>query len=119
MEKAKQKETIIVIAAGFLVLFFIFDREWMLYVSLGVLIAGIISDALSSYIHKAWFWIAEKLGYVMSRLILGITFLFILLPVGALSKVFRKDILMLKKRKDSYYRKRDHVYTANDMRDPW
>lgn len=119
MEKARQKETIIVIGAGFLVLFFIFDKEWMLYVSLGVLLAGIISDALTAHIHKFWFWIADKLGFVMSKVILGLTFLLVLLPVGALSRLFRKDIMMLKKRKDSYYRKRNHVYEAQDMRDPW
>jgi hypothetical protein len=119
MEKARQKETIIVIGAGFLVLFFIFDKEWMSFVSLGVLLVGIISDALTAWIHTAWFWIAEKLGWVMSKVILGITFLLILVPVGALSKVFRKDMMMLKKRKDSYYRERDHVYEAGDMRDPW
>ncbi len=121
MEKLKHKDSIIVIAAGFMALFFIFDKkhEWMLYVSLGILIIGFVSPLLTRYIHIAWFWIAEKLGFVVSRIILGITFLVILMPVAALSKLFRKDFMMLKKREKSYYHERDHLFSADDMKDPW
>lgn len=119
MEKAKQKETIIVIAAGFLVLFLVLDKIWMLYVSLGVLGAGFLSPWLTSLIHRGWFWIADKMGFVMSRIILGIIFVFILIPVGWLSKLFRKDLLMLKKRESTYYRERDHIYEAKDLEEPW
>lgn len=119
MEKANHKETIIVIAAGFLVLYLLFDIDWLLYISLIVLIIGIISQALSEYIHRAWFWLAEKLGWVMSKIVLGIIFLFVLLPIGLISKLFRKDIMMLKKRKDSYFHIRNHSYEAEDMKDPF
>ena len=119
MEKVRQKETILTIAAGFLVLFLIIDSRWMLYLSLGILIIGVISDTLTFAVHTGWFWIAEKMGYVMSRIILGITFLFVLLPVGTAARFFRKDFMMLRKRKDSYYHTRDHVFSRDDLKDPW
>ena len=118
-EKHKQKETIITIAAGFTVLFLIFRLEWILLVALGVLLAGILSPLLTRYIHIAWFLLADKLGFVMSKLIFGITFLVILIPVGTLSKIFRKDFMMLKRRNSSYYRNRNHVFLADDLNDPW
>jgi hypothetical protein len=74
---------------------------------------------LTRYIHNAWFWIAEKLGFVVSRVVLGITFIVILLPVAALSSLFRKDFMMLKKREHSYFRDRDHVFKPEDLQDPW
>ena len=46
-------------------------------------------------------------------------FLVILIPVGTLSKIFRKDFMMLKRRNSSYYRNRNHVFVADDLNDPW
>ncbi len=114
-----QKETIITIAAGFTALYLIFRLEWLLITALAVLLVGIVSKILTRYIHIAWFWLADKLGFVMSRLILGVTFLVILLPFGALSKVFRKDFLMLKRKNSSYYRTRNHSFVPDDLNDPW
>lgn len=91
----------------------------MLHVSLGILFLSFLSPLFSRYIHTAWFWIAEKLGFVVSRIVLGLTFLLILLPVAALSKLFRKDFMMLKKRDKSYYHDRNHVFSPDDMKNPW
>ena len=119
MDKAKHKDTIITIAAGFLVLYFIFDKAWLSYISIGVLGIGILSPALTAYIHKAWFWLADKMGFVMSRVILGISYIFILLPVALLAGIFRKDLMMLRKREKTYYHERNHAYEAKDLEDPW
>jgi hypothetical protein len=119
MEKSRAKETILVITVGFIILFFIFDKIWLLYISLGIGVAGLISVKLSEWIHHAWFWLAEKLGWFLSRVILSLIYFLVLLPVGYLAKLFRKDFMFLKKRTDSYYIERNKVYEAKDFNDPW
>lgn len=125
MQKEKHLSTILTISAGFLVLYLIFlfrkdkDMLWMLYVSGGVSIAGLISAKLAGWIHAAWFWIAHKLGFVMSKIILGIGFMILIIPLGLISRIFRKDFMFLKKRDFSYYKERNHVFASNDFNDPW
>lgn len=123
--KTKHKDTIITIAAGFILIYFILesrweiDEKWLLYTALGVLVAGIVSPFVSKYIHTGWFWIADKLGFVMSKLIMLLIFVIILIPMGALSRIFRKDFMMLKRRDKTYYRDRNHLFKAEDMKNPW
>ena len=119
MDRAKIKETILTITLGFIALYLVFHQVWMLYVSFLIGVTGLVSDTLSSFIHRAWFKLADIMGYMMSRLILGSLFYLILVPVGALAKLFRKDFMFLKKRDDSYYFERNHVYRPEDFTDPW
>ena len=121
MENSKHKTTLLVISAGLLAFYFLTKQQhvWMIYTALGISAAGLISAYIAELIHKIWFWIAEKMGYVMSRLILGITFIFILVPLGFLSGLFRKDMMMLKRQGKTYYREREHLFVPKDFKDPW
>jgi len=125
MERSRAAETILVISLGFLGLFLIFhfrretDYFWMLYTSFSLGVLGLASKWLREQIHVFWFWIAEKLGYVTSRIILSIVFFIFLIPFGMLARVFRKDLLFLKKKSGSYYKKRDHIYSFQDLENPW
>ncbi|HYW96717.1 MAG TPA: SxtJ family membrane protein [Bacteroidales bacterium] len=119
MDKAKVKETILTITIGFIALYMAFHHVWMLYVSFGVGLAGLLSGKLAGLIHKGWFKLADLLGYVMSRIVLGTLFFLVLVPVGAMAKLFRKDFMFLEKRNGSYYHERNHLYKPEDFTDPW
>ena len=118
-EKIKYRETLLVIVLGFAILYLVLDREWMLYVALGAGIAGMISLTLNRWIHKAWFFLGEKLGFVVSKVILGTVFIVILLPLGLLSGIFRKDIMNLRSPGRNGYHQRDHLYQPGDLENMW
>ena len=117
--KEKLRDTLLVIVLGFALLYVIFDRSWMLYVSIGVGITGTISLKVNQWIHLAWFFIAEKLGFVMNKVVLGILYTVILIPFALLSQIFRKDNLSIKTNRKFDYITRDHHYTPEDMEELW
>ena len=119
MNTAREKETIITIMVGCIVLFIIFSSPvfWIAAIAIGI--AGIASDKLSHWIHLAWFKLADILGFIMSKIILGILFIAVLLPVAAMAKIFRKDIMMMKKHYPSYFVDRNITYEPKDLENPW
>ena len=60
-------------------------------------------------IYQIWMILAFCLGWINTRLILGIIFYLVITPIGLISKVFRKDFLDLKWRENkvSYWRKKE------------
>lgn len=104
---------------GLLVLYTIFSHHWMWMVALGIGAAALLSGGMMRLIHTSWFWIAEKIGYVMSRVILGTLFLIVLLPIAFVAKFFRPDFMLLKTNYSSFFVNRLHVYHREDFEKPW
>jgi hypothetical protein len=125
MEKNRATETILTITLGFLAIYlglYIFkgtSHLWMLYVSFSVAFLGLFWKWLGIQIHEFWFWLAEKIGYVMSRLLLSIIYIVFLIPIGVIAGLFRKDLMLLKRGRSSYFKKRTHTYSASDLENPW
>ena len=119
MKIAREKETVITIMVGCLVLYKVFSIPALLIVAVSIGIGGIASDKLTHWIHMAWFLLADILGYVMSKLILGTLFVVVLLPLALLAKLFRKDIMMMKKGYPSYFVEKHTVYEPKDLENPW
>jgi hypothetical protein len=119
MKDAREKETIITIMVGCIILSMAFSLSVIWFIALAVGIAGIVSDKLTHWIHKVWFLLADILGYVMSRIILGILFFVILLPVAMMAKLIRKDFMMLKNRSNSFFVERNIEYQSKDLENPW
>ncbi len=66
--------------------------------------------------------LALILGYINTRLLLGIIFFLFLTPIAWLSRFFTRDKLQLTKKngpRESYFRDRDHLYQAEDFEQPW
>lgn len=119
MKNAREKETIITIMVGCLVFYIIFSLSAFWIAALIIGFAAIISDKITHRIHQGWFLLADALGFVMSKVILGILFIAVLLPVALLAKVFRKDIMMVKRDYPSYFVDRNCTYGPKDLENPW
>ena len=119
MKIAREKETVITIMLGCFVLYKVFSIPALLIVAVSIGIAGIVSDKLTHWIHRAWFLLADILGYVMSKLILGTIFFIVLLPLALMAKIFRKDIMMMKKDYPSYFVEKHVEYKPKDLENPW
>jgi hypothetical protein len=103
MKKDTSKSTILTISMGFLVLYLLKDWHWAVIVSLSVGIIGIISSSLSGKIEWAWMKLGKLLGYIVPNILLGMVFYLVLFPISLLSRIFRKDPLMLSKDHETYF----------------
>ena len=79
-------------------------RMWTLWVSIPSFILAISSPVLLSYPYKAWMKIGYILGWVNSRIILGLVFLIILQPIALIMRIFGHDPLKTKKIVQKSYR---------------
>ena len=85
-------------------------RLWSLIISIIFLILGIFNSNLLSPLNKAWFKFGLILGRIVSPVVMGIIFFFVVTPTGFLMKVFQKDLLNLKYNKQStYWIKRNEI----------
>ena len=78
-------------------------RLWSLVISIIFLILGLINSKILTPLNKIWFKFGIFLGKTVSLLIMGVIFFFVVTPTGLLMKIFRKDILNLKKTENKSY----------------
>ena len=71
-------------------------RFWSLLVSLVFLILGLLNSNILTPLNKVWFKFGILLGKVISPIIMGIIFFFVVTPIGLLMRIFKKDLLNLK-----------------------
>ena len=81
-----------------------FFRIWTLFIAIPFLILGILKPLLLFYPYKAWIVIGLSLGWVNSRIILGLVYLLILQPIALIMKIFGYDPLRKKKSNEISYR---------------
>ena len=78
-------------------------RIWTLCISLPSLFLAIAKPAFLLYPYHIWMKLGLILGWINSRIILGLVFLIILQPIAIIMKIFGHDPLRTKiLRKDSY-----------------
>jgi len=125
MSKSKIYEALLVISTAFLVLYLFGilkhgeSRELYIYLACGIGITGIFIKPLGKLIARGWYKMADILNFVMSKVILGIVYIFILVPVATLYKLTGKDKLMLKRSPKSKWVSREYKYSAGDLKNIW
>ena len=78
-------------------------RIWSLSISLLFLILGLLNSKILYPLNKIWFKFGILLGKVISPIVMGIIFFFVVTPIGLLMKVFNKYLLNLKFNKNKSY----------------
>ncbi|MEL7533052.1 MAG: SxtJ family membrane protein [Bacteroidota bacterium] len=113
-------KTIVVLVLASVIAFVIWRLEWILYIGLGIGISALLSPRWAKWIHQGWMKLAEGLGWINSRILLGIIFYLLLTPIALMVRLFRKDPLQLRRPEtDSLWHDRDHLFTAKDLKNPW
>lgn len=97
------KSTILVICMGFLLIYLAFHGKWALYTSLGVGVVAIASGWASQKIAWAWDKLSLLLGYIVPNILLSIIFFIFLFPISLISRLFKKDPLMLSASHKTYF----------------
>ena len=78
-------------------------RVWWLLTSIIFLTLGLINSKFLKPLNFLWFKFGLLLGRIISPIIMGIIYFFVVTPIGLLMKLFQKDLLSLKKKKCSTY----------------
>ena len=73
---------------------------WAAVLSLIFLTLGILNSILLYPLNKLWNYLGIFLGMVVSPVVMGIIFFFVVSPIGIIMRIFRKDLLRLKVNKN-------------------
>ena len=79
-------------------------RKWTILVGLVPLIFGLLKPNLLLIPYEIWMRIGLYLGWVNSRIVLGIIFILVLVPISLIMKLLRYDPLRIKRYKKLTYR---------------
>mgnify|MGYP001182981893 CR=1 FL=1 len=79
-------------------------RMWTLWISIPSLILAIAVPNLLLYPYLAWMKLGHVLGWLNSRIILGIVFILVLQPIALIMRIFGHDPLKKKKLDQKSYR---------------
>ena len=79
-------------------------RLWTLWVGLPALILGLISPRLLFYPYKSWILLGHALGWVNSKIILGLVFIVILQPIAFVMFFTGYDPLRRRRKGEKTYR---------------
>jgi len=119
MKRDKTLEAILVIVTGFVLLYFIYNDKFLLYIAFGIGIIGIFVQPLTTILAKGWFKLGEVLGFVVSKVILVVLYYLFLVPIALLYRFFHKDTLILKRTPHSNWITRNHQYIPDDLKNIW
>lgn len=84
-----------------------FIRIWFVALSLVFLIITIIRPNLFLFLNKLWIQFGILLGKIISPIVMGLVFFFVVTPTGILVRILKKDIMGLKRGTSSYWINRE------------
>ncbi len=113
-------ETILVIAMGFLVIYYIFKVEWAIWVSLVSGIGGFLSSHFRSAVH--WFWgkLTQLLALIIPNILLGLVFYLFLTPLAFFARLNNPSYANFKKNKiDSQFSEGQKTFEKSGFERMW
>ena len=79
-------------------------RLWAIIISLLFLILGLVNSSILTPLNLIWFKFGMLLGRIVSPIVMALVFFCTVTPIGLIMRLFRKDLLNLKKNnKKSYW----------------
>jgi hypothetical protein len=78
-------------------------RIWSIVVSIIFLVLGILNSKYLTQLNKIWFKFGLFLGKIISPLVMGVIFFFVVTPIAFMMKILRKDLLNLDFNNDKTY----------------
>jgi hypothetical protein len=82
-------------------------RVWSVVLSLVFLIITIIRPNLFTFLNKLWIQFGISLGKIISPIVMGLVFFFVVTPIGILVRILKKDVMGLKRGTSSYWINRE------------
>jgi len=105
-----------------LVIWLFVKNAYLVYAAMLCLFIGMAIPVSMKPLAWMWFGLSHLLGQIMSRVLLGIVYLLLVLPMGLIRRLLGKDALRLtfwKQSESSCFVERAHVFTAEDLKNPY
>lgn len=119
MDKSGKTETLLVIVLGCVALYLLKRWSFILVGGLVIGAAGLLIPPVRDGVHWAWMKLSEGLGWVSGKVILTVMYFLVLVPLAFFARLRGKIGMRLTPGPGSYFKDRDHVYTKEDMVNPW
>ncbi len=74
-----------------------------IFLAMTFLLLGVINSKFLTPLNKIWFKFGIFLGYFISPIVMALIFFFVVTPTSLLLKIFKKDVLNLKKNSNKSY----------------
>tara|TARA_B100000242_G_C43012178_1_gene470592 strand:- start:349 stop:732 length:384 start_codon:yes stop_codon:yes gene_type:complete len=78
-------------------------RIWSLIISCIFLVLGFLNSSILTPLNLLWFKFGVLLGKLISPIIMGFVFFLVVTPIGLIMRLFKKDLLKLKKNNSKSY----------------
>ena len=96
--------------------------DLLIYFTIVLIFLSLLIPKFSVIFAWGWLSLSSLLGEIILKLILIITFILFVIPVGLIRRIMGKDTLGLKKwqqEKTSNFKSRNYLYSANDLKHPY
>lgn len=96
----------------------IYKQSVFQIVALIAILVNMIVPSIFRPLAFLWFGLSRLMGYLSSKLLLGLVFFFVVTPVGLIRKLMGKDRLSLrafKKDNKSAFNERFYMYNSSDL----
>ena len=82
----------------------------LIFIASLFLLLGIINSKILTPFNKLWMKFGLLLGKIVSPIVMGVIFFFVITPISFILKIFKKDVLNLKKSNTkSYWVEKDKI----------
>ena len=82
-------------------------RLWAIIIAVIFLTLGLINSRILTPLNILWFKFGIFLGKIVSPIVMGVIFFFVVTPIAILMRIIKKDLLNLKfNNKESYWIKK-------------
>lgn len=78
-----------------------------------------LSLRFAVFFEKRWFQLGHTLGAINSKIILTIVYFGFLVPLAAIRNLSGRKKMQDPFPEKTSFRKREHIYTADDLLKPW
>jgi hypothetical protein len=116
------RDTCLALSFLLLLIWFFIKNVYLVYATMLLLLIGMVVPAFMKPPAWVWFGLSHLLGQVMSRVLFGIIYLLLVLPMGLIRRLLGKDSLRLKRWKQSdasCFVERPHIFSAEDLKHPY
>ena len=70
--------------------------DYLLWIGGGFLGLAVVAPVALGPVERAWLWVGERLGRVMTAIIVALTYFLVITPIGLIRRVVSGDTLGLK-----------------------
>lgn len=119
-DRSKAYEGVLALVFGLLLLAVVHKGAFWLPAALGLTLATLLSPWLARVVAWGWTSLSQAIGFVVSRVLLGVVFFLVLTPIALVQRLLGRDPLRMKRpRSGSVFTERVHLFVAKDLEKPW